>query len=387
MESETPIRDFDKERSHPSQLTFLAFNASDTDHYYLIHVASHGELRNLLYEEKLIKVSQFDRQNSYLGEVEINSYYLQSPRRSSVRDEIGENGRFMLTITPPFQEIRGQYRVQGNLNQEKYEFLYLFRNENPPAIIHGLIKQWIDETKNSQPLSHKYLSSDVIEDELAERVCTLSSTPAIVGSQARVYLPKEKVDDPWTRRKVKEVLEKLGCKILEEREVKNQYDHSYTITAQLPELTQEDFLPFPNLEGTPPEAIGKDIVFVYLRSFESTAMKRPFPWKGLHAWAMRKEDLSTFLREYRYEKPRRIVPAPRSKIYAVDYEQADAYVAGKKGYFGLRSDPVDAPPMLENFDPKKHCLVRSTRRIDPVTGDTFGDYAEEYLFLRILGKY
>ncbi len=120
---------------------------------------------------------------------------------------------------------------------------------------------------------------------------------------------------------------------------------------------REGYEIFPEWEvdGLPASELPSWIVLMSSGNFDKTAMQKQFPWKGAHAWAVRREDLEDFLTVYEDGQFSEYKPDPNDKLYSVNYEEADRYVTGK----------TQKMPTLGTFDPEHHVLVKTIKRPSP----------------------
>jgi hypothetical protein len=100
-----------------------------------------------------------------------------------------------------------------------------------------------------------------------------------------------------------------------------------------------------------------NVVFVKYKLWDNSNAKRELPYPGVSAWAVKKKDLSKYLKYFDFIKEVHpemgggsenieIVNPSGKSIYALDYKKSDAYVIGLS----------DEKPELEKFDPSKHTL-------------------------------
>lgn len=90
----------------------------------------------------------------------------------------------------------------------------------------------------------------------------------------------------------------------------------------LPPVPSQDGVPFPDVAaGTMPV----ECRLVRFAHYETSAMARPFPWHGTHAWLVAEADLEDFLSDYEWMQPLVIDP-PAGEYYAVHFYEVNKYV-------------------------------------------------------------
>lgn len=109
-----------------------------------------------------------------------------------------------------------------------------------------------------------------------------------------------------------------------------------------------------------------DVVFVKFQYFDNGKAVRELPYGGIHAWAVRKDDLDHFCDTYADGIPLIVTPSPEATIYALDYQDADRYVIGES----------DCVPELEAFEWRSHAVQAriETRYCHCGCGEKDGDY-------------
>lgn len=189
-----------------------------------------------------------------------------------------------------------------------------------------------------------------------------------------IYYPVIRLDDEKLKDLFYSVLEEFGCTIILEEEREKIDDIKYSSQSKLffnmPHIVERDYVefPYPSVGGTPANEISDDIVILSSPHYGKSAMQRPFPWKGKHAWAIRRSGLEDFLYVYNDGEFIEITPNSGSLLYAINFEEADKYVCEV-------SDSEAVIPKIEKFDPEKH-LVEEGEPPFSVLGGFYDDMDE-----------
>lgn len=127
--------------------------------------------------------------------------------------------------------------------------------------------------------------------------------------------------------KVRGEMERMGC--LSQGGMMSsslRVTRGWDLEFRMPKVRQEDMLPFPGGEGA--GEVPDGYVLVRFEAYSTTVMVRQFPWTGMHAWLVAEGDAEGFIQDYGM-RGKRVERREGSRLYGVNFRQADEYVCGR----------------------------------------------------------